>query len=169
LHVAVDKPLRVRERERPADLEAELEHPAHRQRAAAFDELLQVVALDELEDDELLPVLLAAIDHRDDVRMRELRDRARLAPEALDVLLVLAVLFMEDLQRDVALEQRVEGAMDGRHSAGADDVLQLVATADQVLPHLHQPPVPAAAESRTSPGRTRVRLPTRRAPPAARR
>src|SRR6185503_15032517 len=107
---------------------------------------------------------LTAVDHGDDVRMRELRDGAGLAPEALDVLLVLAVLGVEDLQRDVALEERVERAVDGRHPAGADDVLQLVATADQVLPHLHQPTVPAAAESRTSPARTRARLPTRPAP-----
>ena len=46
-------PCAVGERERAADLEPELERAAHRQRAAALDELLQVVALDELEDDEL--------------------------------------------------------------------------------------------------------------------
>ena len=119
LDVAVDEPLSVRECERAADLEAELEHPPDRQRAAALDELLQVLAVDELEDDELLPVLLAAVDHRDDVRMRELRDCARLAPEAVDVLLVLAVVLVQDLQRDVPLEQRVEGAVDGRHAARA--------------------------------------------------
>ena len=56
LDVAVDEPLRVRERERAADLEAELEHTPHGQRAAALDELLQVLAVDELEDDELLAV-----------------------------------------------------------------------------------------------------------------
>ena len=55
------------------------------QRPLALDERLQVLAGDVLEDDELAIVLLAAVDHRDDVRMRELRDRARLATEALDV------------------------------------------------------------------------------------
>ena len=50
--------------------------------------------------------MLAAVDHRDDVRVRELRDRARLAAEALDVLVVVAVVLVQDLQRDVPLEQR---------------------------------------------------------------
>ena len=59
-----------------------------------------------LEDDELPPVVLAAVDDGDDVRVRELRDRAGLAPEALDVLLVVAVLRVQDLERDVPLEQR---------------------------------------------------------------
>ena len=135
----------MRERERSTDLEAELEHAPDGQRAAALDELLQVLAVDELEDDELLAVLLAAVDHRDDVRMRELCDRARLAPEALDVLRVAAVLLVQDLQCDVPLEQRVEGAVDGRHAARPDRLLQLVSARNH-LAHSHQPSLPAARE-----------------------
>ena len=112
LDVAVDEPLGVRERECSTDLEPELEHAPDGERPAALDELLQVLAVDELEDDELLAVLLAAVDHGDDVRMRELCDRARLAPEALDVLRVAAVLLVQDLQCDIPLEQRVERAVE---------------------------------------------------------
>ena len=68
------------------------------------------------------PVGLAAIDHRDDVRMRELRDDARLAPEPLDVLVVLEVALVEDLQRDVALEQRVVRLVDARHAAAPEEL-----------------------------------------------
>ena len=73
--------------------------------AAPLDQLLQVLAVDELEDDELAPVLLAAVDHGDDVRVGELRDRARLVAEALDVVVVAGVLLVQDLERDPAVEQ----------------------------------------------------------------
>ena len=75
----------MRELERTADLDRELEGAPDRQRPCALDELLEVLALDVLEDDELAPLLLAAIDHRDDVRVRELRRQPGLAAEALDV------------------------------------------------------------------------------------
>jgi len=71
--------------------------------------------------------VLAAIDHRDDVRMRQGRDCSRLAPEALDVLLVVGVVLVEHLQRDLALEQPVVRAKDARHATGADELLELVA------------------------------------------
>jgi hypothetical protein len=67
----------VCERERSADLDTELERVANRQPAAALDQLLQVLAVDELEDDELPLVGLPAVDDRDDVRMRELGGGAR--------------------------------------------------------------------------------------------
>ena len=101
----------------------ELDRTPRRQRPGAIDELLQALAVDVLEDDVLLAVGLAAVDDRDDVRMRELRDGARLAPEPLDVLGVIAVMRVEDFQCDVALEQRVDRAVDRGHAAGADDLL----------------------------------------------
>jgi hypothetical protein len=65
----VHEPVLVRERQRPRDLETELERPPNRERPTAFDDLLQRLTVDELEDDELPPVLLAAVDDRDDVRV----------------------------------------------------------------------------------------------------
>ena len=67
------------EREPARDLDRELERPVDRQRAVAVDELLQVVAGDVLEDDERAAVVLAAVDHGDDVVMREPGDELRLA------------------------------------------------------------------------------------------
>ena len=62
----------------------ELERAPDAQPLPFPDHLLEALALDVLEDDVGAPVDLAAIDHRDEVRVVELGDRARLAPEALD-------------------------------------------------------------------------------------
>ena len=97
------------------------------QRPLALDERLQVLAGDVLEDDVLPAVLLAAVDHGDDVRVRELRDRARLAAETLDVVGVGGELLVQHLQRDVTLEQPVVSPVDARHAACADELLELVA------------------------------------------
>ena len=86
LDVAVDEAALVRERQPVRDRDGELDRAPQRQRARADDQVLEVLALDELEDDVLAPAVLAAVDDGDDVRVRELRDRARLVPEALDVL-----------------------------------------------------------------------------------
>ncbi len=65
----------------------------------------------------------------------ELRDRARLAAEALDVVLVPGVLLVQDLQRDGPLEQPIVRAIDVRHAARADELLELVAARDQLTDH----------------------------------
>jgi hypothetical protein len=67
--------------------------------------------------------------------VRELRDGARLAAEALDVVAVAGELLVQHLERDVALEQLVVRAVDARHAAGADEFLQLVAFGDQLADH----------------------------------
>ena len=135
LHVAMHDPALVREGERRRDLAAELDHLVDRQRPQLVDQLLEVVSVDVLEDDELLPRVLAAVDHRDDVRVRELGDRTRFAPEALDVLLVVAVPLVEDLQRDLALEQAVVGPVDRGHPTTPDELLELVAARDHLARH----------------------------------
>ena len=65
----------------------------------------------------------------------ELRDRARLAAEALDVVLVPRVLLVQDLERDGALEQPIVRAKHVRHPARADELLQLVAARDELTDH----------------------------------
>ena len=127
--------VRVRERERVGGRKRELDGPPHRQGAGTGEQLLQVLALDEFEDDELTAVVVAAVDHRDDVRMRELRDGARLAAEALDVLLVGEEMGVEHLQRHVALEQAVVRLVHARHAAPADELVELVPVADHVTDH----------------------------------
>jgi hypothetical protein len=127
LDVAVNEPGRVREGESATDLRRHLERLPNGQRAAALDHLLQVLAGDVLEDDELAVVVLAAVDDGNDARVRELRHGARLAAEALDRLLVGEVRRVQDLQRDVALEQGIVRAVDARHPSGANELEQLVA------------------------------------------
>ena len=80
----MDEAVLVREGEAAGDLDRELERALDRQRALAVDELLQVLARDVLEDDERLAVVVAAVDHGDDVLVREPGDELRLAAEALD-------------------------------------------------------------------------------------
>ena len=135
LDVAVDDAAAVRRLERPRDLQPELDHRRDGQRALTRDELLEVLAADVLEDDVRPPTVLAAVDDRDDVRVRELGDGARLAAEALERLGVLRELLVEDLQRDRPLEQPVVRAVDGRHAAGADQLLQLVAPRNELSDH----------------------------------
>ena len=91
--------------------------------------------MDVLEDDELTPVVLAAVDDGDDVRVRERRDGARLAPEPLDVVVVGAVLLVEDLERDLPVQQPVVSAVHARHSARADELLELVAVRQHLADH----------------------------------
>ena len=64
LHVAVHEPVRVRERERRSRSGCpSVERALDRQRPLAVDDLLEVVAVDVLEDDELPALVLAAVDH----------------------------------------------------------------------------------------------------------
>ena len=125
----------VRKREGAADLEAELDCLPHRQRPRPRDEVLQVLALDMLEDDVLHAVGLAPIDHRDDVRMVELRHRTRLAPEAVDVALVVGEALVEDLDRNAAPELAVAGHVDARHASGAGQLFEFVPSGDQLTDH----------------------------------
>ena len=81
----------------------------------------EVLAVDELEDDVLPAALLAPVDHRHDARVLELRHGAGFALEALDEVVVFVVLLVQDLQRHVALEERVVSPVDAGHAAVADD------------------------------------------------
>ncbi len=120
------------ERQRPRHLERHDQRVAHRQPPRPLNQLLEVLALDVLEDDVLTALVLATVDHRDDVRMAELGNRACLAAEALDVLLVRRELLVEDLDRDDSVEQPVMRVPDGRHSAASDERQELVAIRDHI-------------------------------------
>src|SRR5205807_3398655 len=119
LDVPMDEAVLVREGEPVSDDNRKLDRAPPGQRAGADDQLLEVLAVDELEDDVLAPVVLAAVDDGDDVRVRKLRDRARLVAKPRDVLLVLREALVEDFDRDAPLELRVVGAEHRRHAAAA--------------------------------------------------
>ena len=135
LDVAVDEPVLVREREAARDLDRELERTVDGQRAVSDDHLLQVVAGDVLEDDVGAAVGLAAVDHGDDVRVREPGDELCLAGEAVDDVLVRRQPLVEHLERDGSLEHAIVGPEDARHASGADELLELVAIRDDVAGH----------------------------------
>jgi hypothetical protein len=120
----MDDPLLMGPLQRAPDLDRVRHRLDDRQRAHALDALLQRLALDVLEDDEGVVVVGAEVDHRDDVRMRQPRDGARLATEALELVGVARDLAVHQLDRDPALERLVERAIDGRHAARADLLLE---------------------------------------------
>src|SRR5204863_8055048 len=65
----------------------------------------------------------------------ELRAGAWFPLEPFDEVSVARVLLVEDLQRDVALEQRVVRPVDARHPARPDELLELVAVRNPLADH----------------------------------
>ena len=120
LDVAVDDVAIVRRLERAGDLDRVGDRLVDGQPAHAADAVLERLALDVLEDDVGAAVLLTGVDDADDVRVRELRDGAGLATEALELVGVRGDLAVHELDRDAALQHGVEGPIDRRHPAGPD-------------------------------------------------
>ena len=71
---------------------------------------------------------------------------ARLAAEALDVLVLVVVALVQDLQRDRALEHAVVRAEDARHPARPDELLELVSVCEDVT-YDQRPLLPRLAAS----------------------
>ena len=93
-------------------------------------ELLERASLEELHRDVVGAVPLAAVEHLHDVGVLQAGGRRRLAAEALDELVVLGEAPVQHLQRDLAAELRVLGAVHVGHPAGADARHDLVAAVD---------------------------------------
>ena len=78
----------------------------------------------------------------DDVRVRELRTDARLLDEHVDVVLERAVLRLDVLDRDGALETRGTAnhtLVDRRHPALACDADELILAIDRMTAEIHEP------------------------------
>src|SRR6266567_7568767 len=69
LDVAVHQAVLVGESKPARSLKRELERVAYREPPLPHDQLLQVLAVDVLEDDVLPTLVLPAVDHRNDVRV----------------------------------------------------------------------------------------------------
>ena len=132
------------------------------QRPLAGDELLQVLAGDVLEDDERPALVLAPVDHGDDVRVGEPGDELRLPPEAGDDVGVGSEPFVQDLDGDDSVQDPVVRAVHARHAAGADELFELVVVRDRRRrPSMSfAPPAQPSAEN----GRERL-FPVPSAPP----
>ena len=118
-------PLRVRRRERRADLQEDLLAARPRQQLAgeprARDLLVEVVALEQLHREEHQAVgrraEVADVDH---VLVADARRGLRLLHEALDEVGLARELAVQHLQRDLLLEHGVGREVDRAHAALAE-------------------------------------------------
>ena len=131
LHVAMDDPADMRDAERAGDVKGDPGRFAGRKAADPPQARSEVLALDQLHDQERLSVIGAGLETGNDVRVAEDGGRQRFAPETHRDVGVLDDLATEELHRDRATEFRVERPMDRRHPADADDLGKQVAFRDQ--------------------------------------
>jgi hypothetical protein len=127
LHVPVNEHPGVRGRQPAADLDRVGRRLVHRQAPEPVDPVLERLALEILEDDVGVALVLAGVDHRDHVRVRELGHRPRLAAEPLDLVRLIGDLRVHDLHGHGSLEGLVASEVHGRHAAGAQLGVQAVA------------------------------------------
>ena len=92
----------------------------------------QVLAVDELHDDERPARVLAVVVDGDDVRVVERGGGLGLLAETRGEVGVAQVLGTEQLEGDVAAEPGVVGAVDGRHPAAAKELDQAISTAQDL-------------------------------------
>ncbi len=119
LHVAVDDRHLVREAEAVAQLVEHLQLAGHWRLLLAADDLGERLAVDVLHRDERLSVLFADVEDRDDVGVSQAGDGSGFASEALAKLLHV---FPEQLDRNLALEDRVPREIQRAHAALSDAV-----------------------------------------------
>ena len=91
----------------------------------------EVLALDEVHDHERAGRVRAGVRARDDVLVAQDGGGEGLATEAVGEVGVGADLGSKQLERHVAAEARVVGAVDRRHPAAPDDLAQPVAVRDE--------------------------------------
>jgi hypothetical protein len=123
LDVAVDDVLLVDVVEGLAGLRAPLDDVLERQAGRAADEqpVVQALALDELQDDEVVALVAEVIDDAHDARVVELREEPRLDLEARDVAGV-----KQPLDGDEAARVPIQRPMHGAHGAAGDGGLNLI-------------------------------------------
>ena len=164
LHVAVDDPPGVGRLEGSRGLGGDPGGLARRQRPGASDDRGEVLALDDLHDDERAGLVLAVVVDRDDVRVVERRRVLRLLAEARAEVGVPAVLGAKQLDGDVAIELAVVGPVDGRHAALSEQLDQPIPAAENRPEFRHAcPPLCRPA------GRPHPRAVTRRGDRSVRR
>jgi len=114
----VDDAARVRCRENACDLQRDLERL--RPRSRRLQPLAERRPFDQLENEIVAVLALEHIVDAADVRMIELRQRARLTQETRAHRGAEAFIGVDDFQRDGALELLVPAAVNLSHPAGAE-------------------------------------------------
>ncbi len=125
LQVAVDHALGVRLGEAFGDLNGE-RHGIARRKRPLLQALAERLAVDPLEDQIGRAVEPFEAVDRGDVRVVEAGEEPRLALEALQAGGVVAERVGERLDRHLAPERRIDGAVDAPHAAGAEEAEDLV-------------------------------------------
>jgi hypothetical protein len=97
----------------------DLEQPIHFHRLAR-DQVLQRRAVEILHHDERMPVLLADLMNRANVRMVQSRSGARLAAKPLKSLRVAHNIVWQELQRHEAAELSILGLIHNAHASAAE-------------------------------------------------
>lgn len=120
-----DAPL-VRERDRREYLVDDLERVAKRQRAPPGEPRGEGLAGQQLEHEERQVAVHAHVVQRDDVRVEQLRRRARLALEQPDRVVARFHRRAQRLHRHLATEPEITRAEHHAHPAAADPLDQLV-------------------------------------------
>ena len=125
LQVAMDDPMPVGMMDGPGDAA-----PIDR-RVPAGDRPARQLAgqadpLDELHREEVLPIDLADLEDRDDVRVLQPRRRLGLGAEPLDVLVVREPARQDHLERHDPAQVHLPGAIDHAHTAAGDFGDQLI-------------------------------------------
>ncbi len=126
LDVPVHQAVQVGRVQRRRHLGDDADRPVRGQRAQLVDQPADVAALDVAHGDEQHAVAVAGREDRDDVRVVHRGRGPRFADEPLPERLVPAQHGRQQLQGDVAAQLDVAGAVDQRHAAPADLLLQPV-------------------------------------------
>ena len=130
LHVAVDDPPGVGGRQGAGDLRGDPGGLARRERPVPAHDRGQVLPVDELHDDERAVLVLAEVVDGHDVGMVERGGGERLLAEARAEVRIATVLGAEDLDRDVAIELGVVGAVDAGHAPLPEELHQPIPPAE---------------------------------------
>ena len=124
-------PADVRDAQRAGDVEPDAGGLRRAQPTEPPQPGRQVLALDELHDEERLAVVGAGLEAGDDVRVAQDGRGQRLAPEAHRDVGVGDDLAAQQLDRHGPVELGVDRAMDRRHAADPDDLGQPIPLADK--------------------------------------
>ena len=130
--VAVDDPGAMHHPQRRRDLRADPCHPRGRQPLTPTPLSGERQPAQQLHDDKHGPVARADIVKRDDVAMMQLARGPGFATQTLHRVGIVHDLWLQDLERDLALQHAIQPRVHDRHPARAEPSHNLVATGEHL-------------------------------------
>ena len=132
LNVSVHDAALMRMRKRSEHLQGAMHRIRLLHPAALADQILECRSVDVFHRDVRNPADHAGVDHIDDIGMIELFADLRLALEARLILGVVFVFLAQNLERDELIGLIIKRAINDRHTAPAENVLNAEASADHL-------------------------------------